>query len=140
MSKRDYDFVVSVLDRWWDGPSNERAHPVFFHELGQDALVAEEEGAVIGFLLGFVSPQPEPYAYVHLVGIHPEYRRRGVGKALYEAFIARAKTRGATRMKVISAPGNDASERFHVAMGFSTQVTADYAGPGRARVIYLRKL
>jgi GNAT superfamily N-acetyltransferase len=82
--KSDYDFVVSVLDRWWGGPSRELLHPIFFWELGERALIAEEEGAVVGFLFGFHAVGPPKTAYVHMVGIHPDHRRRGVGKELYE--------------------------------------------------------
>ena len=42
ITKSDFDYIVSVLDRWWGGPSSERAHPVFFYELGEQALIAEE--------------------------------------------------------------------------------------------------
>src|SRR6185436_17491388 len=89
IKKSDYDYIVAVLDRWWGGPSGERAHPVFFYELGEQALIAEENGEVMGFLLGFVAPTSPKVAYVHLVGIHPDHRRRGVGKELYEQFTAR---------------------------------------------------
>ena len=140
IEKSDFDYIVSVLDRWWGGPSSERAHPVFFHELGEQALIAEEEGEVIGFLLGFVTPQQPPVAYVHLVGIHPEHRRRGVGKKLYERFIERAKASSAARIKAITTVGNDGSIRFHEALGFSVEEVAHYAGPRRSRVVFTKDL
>ena len=63
------------------------------------ALVVEEGSEMIGFLLGFVVagtgavPAVKSNAggrrgYVHLVGIHPDYRRRGVGRLLYDRFTA----------------------------------------------------
>ena len=55
ITKKDFDYVVSVFDHWWGGPSSEKASPFFFHELGEHALIAEEDGRVIGFLLGLVS-------------------------------------------------------------------------------------
>ena len=51
-TKADFDQIVAVLDRWWGGPSPERAHPLFFHEFGETALVAEEGDQLVGFLLG----------------------------------------------------------------------------------------
>ncbi|MEM6963104.1 MAG: GNAT family N-acetyltransferase, partial [Myxococcota bacterium] len=57
ITKDDFDYVVSVLDRWWGGPSVERAHPVFYYELGAQALIAEtDEEDLVGFLLGFIAP------------------------------------------------------------------------------------
>ncbi len=140
ISKADFDYVVSVLDRWWGGPSGERAHPVFFYELGKDALIAEEDGQVVGFLLGFVAPTTPPTGYVHLVGIHPEYRRRGVGQRLYEEFTSRCRTAGAQRLKAMTTVGNEGSVAFHRALGFDIREDPDYAGPDRARIVFTKEL
>lgn len=140
ITKSDFDYIVSVLDRWWGGPSSERAHPIFFYELGEQALIAEEDGEVVGFLLGFVAPTTPPVAYVHLVGIHPDHRRRGVGKQLYERFFERARSAGAQRIKAITTVGNDGSVRFHEALGFDVAEEPDYAGAGRSRVVFSKEL
>src|SRR5690606_15960096 len=102
ITKADFDFVVSVIDKWWGGPSGERPHPMFFYELGDRALIAEADGAVVGFLFGFVAPTDPPLGYVHLVGIDPDSRRRGVGKRLYEHFIAHCRESGVRRIKAIT--------------------------------------
>lgn len=140
ITKQDYDTIVAVYDRWWGGPSGERAHPVFFYELGEHALIAEEGGELVGFLLGFIADGTPRTGYVHLVGIHPEHRRRSVGKLLYLQFAERAKAAGATRIKAITTVGNDGSVSFHKALGFTVHEDASYAGEGRARVVFLRDL
>ncbi len=140
ITKQDYDYIVSVFDRWWDGPSGERAHPVYFYELGRDALIAEEDEQVVGFLLGFLAPTSPPVGYVHLVGIHPDHRRRGVGKDLYEFFTKRCRDAGAKSLKAITLVGNEGSLRFHEALGFGVEEVADYAGPGRSRVVFTKAL
>lgn len=140
ITKEDFDYIVAVLDRWWGGPSGERAHPVFFYELGEQALIAEEDGEVVGFLLGFLAPTLPPTAYVHLVGIHPDHRRRGVGKVLYEQFTHGAREAGAKRLKAITTVGNDGSVRFHEALGFSVSEDPDYAGPRRSRMVFTKDL
>ena len=86
LGKQDYDHIVQIIDRWWGGPTTALAHPIFFYELGGLARVVEHDGILVGFLLGFVAPGPPKTGYVHLVGIHPDYRRRGVGKVLYQTF------------------------------------------------------
>jgi ribosomal protein S18 acetylase RimI-like enzyme len=138
--KDDYDYIVSVLDRWWGGPSGERAHPVYFYELGQDALIVEEDEQVMGFLLGFVTQSAPPVGYVHLVGINPDFRRRGVGQMLYGRFAERCREAGAVRLKAITTVGNEGSIRFHEALGFERRTEPDYAGPGRARVVFTKDL
>ncbi len=140
ITKSDFDYVVSVLDRWWNGPAHDRANPVFFYELGDQALVAEEDERVIGFLLGFLAPTRPPTGYVHLVGIHPDHRRRGVGKELYVAFEQRCRAAGAQRLKAITTVGNENSVAFHEALGFTVREDADYAGPGRARIVFTKEL
>jgi ribosomal protein S18 acetylase RimI-like enzyme len=76
--------------------------------------------------------------YIHLVGIHPQFRRRGVARALYEEFARRAEAQGATQLKAITTIGNEGSVEFHRAMGFRCEEVEDYAGPGRARYVFLR--
>ncbi|MCB9667738.1 MAG: GNAT family N-acetyltransferase [Myxococcales bacterium] len=143
ITKQDYDYIVAVLDRWFGGLAHDRAHPVFFYELGEKALIAEEHGETVGFLLGFTiqsSPSGPITGYIHLVGIKPESRRQGVGRALYDTFIKRCVAGGATRIKAIAPIANDESARFHRALGFSVKEDINYAGPGRGRLVFLKDL
>ncbi len=137
LRRDDFDYVVRVLDRWWGGPSGQRAEPFWFYEFGDDALVAEVNGEVVGFLMGFMRKE---LGYIHLVGIDPEWRRRGVGQALYQHFIKRGRETGVTQIKAISAIGNDSSIAFHKALGFECQEDENYAGPGRGRLVFRRTL
>jgi GNAT superfamily N-acetyltransferase len=54
------------------------------------SLVAELDGRLVGFLLGWVGESefgiPEPTGWVDLIGVDPAYRSRGVGHALLERF------------------------------------------------------
>jgi GNAT superfamily N-acetyltransferase len=154
VSKNDFDRIVEVIDHWWGGPIGTFAHPIFFYELGDEALVVELGGEMIGFLLGFVVPRaraatPEdtglvdpsgPTGYVHLVGIHPDFRRRGVGRLLYDRFTEACRAAECVRMKAITTQGNEGSIRFHVALGWDAQDVEDYAGPGRRRIVFTKKL
>jgi L-amino acid N-acyltransferase YncA len=139
ITKQDFDYVVSVFDHWWGGPSNEKASPFFFHELGEYALIAEEDGRVIGFLLGLVAAGSRT-GYVHLVGIDPNHRRRGVGKQLYQHFVERCRQAGLHELKAIGMVGHESSLRFHAALEFAAREVNDYAGPGRARVVFTKQL
>jgi len=138
-TKADYDFVVTVIDRWWGGPTAALAHPIFFHELGNLARVAECDGKVVGFLFGFVNPA-KPEGYVHLVGIDPEYRRRHVASLLYESFERDCLEAGCRSLKAITTTGNEGSVRFHEALGWIPETVGDYAGPGRTRIVFRKKL
>ena len=78
--------------------------------------------------------------YVHLVGIHPEHRRRGVARLLYAAFEDDSRAAGCNRLKAITTLGNEGSVRFHEALGFRVHEEPDYAGPGRSRVVFEKDL
>lgn len=140
ITKADFDHIVEVIDRWWGGPMATFAHPIFFYELGDNALIVEENGQLIGFLLGFQVFKTPKTGYVHLVGIHPDFRRRGVGRLLYTDFTERCRGLGCTLMKAITTTGNDGSLRFHQAMGWQQEELDDYAGRGRRRVVFTREL
>ncbi len=140
LTKLDYDYIISVLDQWWGGPAGRRADPMFFYEFGEHALVAEQDGQLIGFLLGVMVPAPSATGYVHLVGIHPDHRRRGVGKRLYEQFAERCRGAGMKRLKSLASSGHEGPVRFHESMGFTCNEVADYAGPGRARAVFVKAL
>jgi GNAT superfamily N-acetyltransferase len=139
LNKADFQHVVSVIDRWWGGPSGAPAHPIFFYELGRLARVVEEDGMLVGFLLGFICPD-QPVGYVHLVGIHPDYRRRGVGRVVYAAFEEDCRREKCVSLKAITTLSNEGSVRFHLAQGWTMTEVEDYAGPGRQRIVFTKSL
>ncbi|GAC1553422.1 MAG: hypothetical protein NVS3B10_15170 [Polyangiales bacterium] len=141
ITKHDFDKIVQVVDHWWDGPIAALAHPMFFYEFGKFARVVEDianDGRLVGFLLGFVMPADgsnHATGYVHLVGIDPSYRRKGVARALYHEFAAICASVGCLRLKAITTVGNEGSIRFHQALGWTATEDPDYAGPGRRRIV-----
>ncbi|HEX3595806.1 MAG TPA: GNAT family N-acetyltransferase [Polyangiaceae bacterium] len=140
LGKQDYDHIVQVIDRWWGGPTSALAHPLFFYELGSLARVVEHDGILVGFLFGFIAPGPPKTGYVYLVGIHPDYRRRGIGKVLYQTFEEDCRGAGCRRLKAITTIGNDGSIAFHKASGWNVTLVEDYAGPARPRIVFDKTL
>ena len=142
ITKADFDRIVEVIDHWWGGPISTFAHPIFFYELGDHALIVEQGHEMIGFLLGFIARGKNEAAtgYVHLVGIHPDYRRRGVGRLLYNTFTAECREAKCVRMKAITTPGHEGSIRFHLAQSWNAQEVDDYAGLGRRRIVFTKDL
>jgi GNAT superfamily N-acetyltransferase len=101
--------------------------------------VVESDGILVGFLLGFNCPDAS-VGYVHLVGIHPDYRRRGVARLLYSAFESDCAREGCSSLKAITTLGNEGSVRFHQDLGWSMTEVEDYAGPGRLRIVFTKDL
>src|SRR4030095_16083054 len=105
-------------------------------ELCSSVDCCEHDGILVGFLLGFLAPGPPKTGYVHLVGIHPDHRRRGVGKLLYRTFEDDCRAAGCQGLKAITTTGNEGSIAFHKATGWSMALVEDYAGPARPRVVF----
>lgn len=145
----DYNEILSHIEEFWGSDRTlQLHHPMFLYEFGDTAYVVRNGSHVAAYLFGLIS-QTEPTAYVHLVGVRTEYRRRGLARRLYEHFTAYALTRGCTRLKAITTPGNRESILFHRSLGMElTGNTADrgipavkdYAGPGEDRVVFRKSL
>ena len=150
----DHAVIVSQVDDWWGG---RRLHDIlprlwFQHFTGTSWVVEDEGGRVVGFLVGFISPDRPDEAYIHMVGTSPNHRGAGLGRALYERFFADVKVRGARRVSAITWPGNRVSVGFHRAMGFEpstgpgtqnlygTPAYPDYDAEGGDRAVFSREL
>jgi len=71
------------------------------------ALVAELEGRVVGFIMGYVSGWefgvPDTIGWIDTLGVDPAYQRRGIGRALFNALIENFKHSG--REKISGVDG-----------------------------------
>lgn len=65
-------------------------------------LVAEEEGKVVGMIRGTYDGSR---AVIYLASVHPDYQRRGIGRALVLEIARRFRERGAGSIAVI-VPGD----------------------------------
>jgi ribosomal protein S18 acetylase RimI-like enzyme len=145
----DYDRVLGVIDDWWEGRHmSQKLSHVFFSHFATTSFVLEADGELVGFLLGFLSQTRPEEAYVHFVGVHPGYRRLGLGRRLYERFLAAARMHDRVWVRSITSPLNQSSIAFHRSMGFEplrgdlvidgVPVWLDYAGEGGHRVVFRR--
>jgi len=62
------------------------------------ALVAELEGKVVGFILGYVSGWefgiPDTVGWINALGVDPDFQRCGIGRKLFNALIEIFKKSG----------------------------------------------
>jgi ribosomal protein S18 acetylase RimI-like enzyme len=85
--------------------------------------VAELDGRVVGFLLGWVGESEfgigVPTAWIDLIGVDPAYRGRGVGQALVDRFVDGGQSLRAIR-KVATLIDLDQADirEFFVRRGF----------------------
>jgi L-amino acid N-acyltransferase YncA len=147
----DHAPIVAVVDAWWGGRAMAAMLPrLFFTHFRPTSFVAEDDGRLVGFVVGFVSQTEPEVAYIHFVGIDPEARGSGLGRSLYGRFFAAARGLGCEEARCVTSPVNRASVAFHLSMGFAALPGAaerdgvpyqpDYDGPGEARVRFRRAL
>jgi ribosomal protein S18 acetylase RimI-like enzyme len=136
----DYAGVIAVVDEWWGGRQMAAMLPkLFFVHFRDTSFVAEDDGALAGFLCGFRSQTHPDEAYIHFVGVDPARRGGGLGRALYERFFAAVAPR--TVVRAVTSPVNERSVAFHRALGFEVErIDESYDGAGEARVLLVKRL
>ena len=68
------------------------------------SFVAEAEGRVIGFALAAVTYVPDQVTEactIQIVGVDPDYRRRGVAQKLVESLIENCRSRGIKLIRIM---------------------------------------
>ena len=87
-TEADHARLVGLVDDWWGGRKVHQLLPrLWFQHFTGTSWVAEDDGGrLVGFLVGFISPDHPDEAYVHMVGTGPNHRRAGLGRTLYERF------------------------------------------------------
>ncbi|GAK01111.1 LOW QUALITY PROTEIN: acetyltransferase, GNAT family [Geomicrobium sp. JCM 19055] len=150
--RSDYELVSPRLNEWWGGRQMSDMLPrlFFLDHFNDSSFIAEVEGEVIGFLIGFLSQTHKDEAYIHFVGVNPNHRKRGVAKELYHTFFTYVLKEERSIVRCITSPVNKTSIAYHTTMGFYIEqgdkeidhvhVKSDYDGPGQDRVMFVKEL
>ena len=116
---RDAVAIAAAIDTWWARHLRHFVHPLFLEHFGDTCVVVEDGGELVAFLVGMLSQRHPGSAYVHFMGVHPDYRRLGLGRELYERFFVLAGERGATVIEAETGAFNAQSIAFHGRLGFT---------------------
>jgi len=147
----DYYVISPLLNDWWGGRQMADMLPkLFFDHFTDTSFIAEKDGKIIGFLIGFLSQSKSEEAYIHFVGVHPEYRKHKIGNQLYNEFFNAVKPKGVRVVLCVTSPVNKVSIAYHTKMGFDIEqgnksidgvsVHTDYDGPNQDRVLFIKHL
>ena len=156
LKPEDYDFIINRVNEWWGGRQMVGGLPrlYFNHFAGTGLAAVEASGSgverIVGFVLGFMSPQRSEEAYIHYAAVDPAHHRQGLGRRLYQAFFEKAQAQGRSRVRCLTSPVNKLSIAFHQGLGFELvgsedleegiPVHRDYDGPGNHRVLFVKRL
>ena len=119
-SRADLDRIRDVQAAWWGGRDlTALLQPLFLENFASTSLILDDDdGSLAGFLIGFPSQDDPAAAYVHFVGVAPDHRGSGVGRALHDAFAQRMAERGISTVRCVTSPVNADSIAFHHRIGF----------------------
>ncbi|WP_080873858.1 GNAT family N-acetyltransferase [Oceanobacillus timonensis] len=143
----DYDVLIPQINEWWGRRDMAGMLPkLFFNHFKNTSFIVEDEGKIAGFVIGFLSQDQLDEAYIHFVGVHPDYRKKNIGKTLYDNFLNKVKLADRKVIRCITSPVNKTSIAFHQKMGFVIEqgdktvdgiaVKANYDGVGNDRVLF----
>ncbi|QOR68137.1 GNAT family N-acetyltransferase [Cytobacillus suaedae] len=147
----DYYSISPLINDWWGGRQMADMLPkLFFDHFSKTSFIAEIDGKIVGFIVGFLSQTYTNESYIHFVGVHPEYRKHQIGRKLYHEFFQVVKANNRSVVRAVTSPVNQASIAYHQKMGFDIEesnhkieglsVFLDYDGPAQNRVPFVKKL
>lgn len=86
------------------------------------SLVAEVEGKVVGFIIGDASGWeygvPEHVGWIDTIGVHPDYRRRGIATLLFQELVKNLQKIGVDTIYTFVEWRSWDLLRFFARMGF----------------------
>ena len=95
-----------------------------------EGVVAEEEGTLAGFAIGYLSSRRT--AQVVTLDVHPSHRLSGLGSTLLEELLARLLRAGATLGRLEVSTENAGAIAFYEKLGFqTTRRLRDYYGSAK---------
>lgn len=153
-TEADYDTLITVVDEWWAGRPVRRLLPRLWlrHFAGWSWLARLDGDRLVGFAIGLPSPGLPDTVALHLLGVDPNHRRRGIGRGLAARLADDATAAGANRIETVIATGDPVAVAFLRAVGYAVvagpgrrpihgvPAHADYDGPGEDRILLVRDL
>jgi len=76
---------------------------------------AAREGRLVGFAGGWIVMDE---AHITTIGVHPDYRRRGIGEQLFTALLEEARARGVRRATLEVRESNRGAQSLYAKYGF----------------------
>ncbi len=104
------DLTAEEMLKWEKSPSFDVA----------GIFIAELEGKPVGIINAYVDKRrEEKKGFINNFGVVPDYRRRGIGKALAERAMVSFRERGMERVEASAAMDSIAAKRLGERMGFT---------------------
>jgi ribosomal protein S18 acetylase RimI-like enzyme len=153
-TEADQPRLVGLVDEWFGGRRvRHLVGRAWFRHFGSTSWLADDPaGRPIGFLIGYRSPDRPAEAVVHLVGVDPNHRRRGIARDLVASFLSEVARDGVSIVTALAWPDDPIAICWFGAVEFrpddgpgsqrlfGTTAFPDYDGDGEDRVVFVREL
>ena len=90
----------------------------FLNRNPETCLVALSDGRIVGAIMVGTDGRR---GYIYHTAVHPDYRRRGIAKALVEAALAAVERLGVNKVALVVFGRNKDGNAFWEKMGFTTR-------------------
>ena len=112
--------ILEQLPEWFEGETSREAYILGCAD--KPVWICKENGHTLGFLA--LKETSSCTAEIYVMGVVPQLHRRGIGRALFSAFYAYAKTQGYKFLQVKTVDAGyyecyDRTRRFYESLGFA---------------------
>ncbi|CAM3059064.1 GNAT family N-acetyltransferase [Paenibacillus sediminis] len=92
----------------------------FARQLSWDSdliIIAEDEDEIVGVLIGTIDHN---FGCIYRIAVHPDYRRKGIGKTLVTALEHKFQKRNVSQIYIVGDEHNQMAMPLYEAMGYGT--------------------
>lgn len=107
------DYIEGAISEWW----SESTLKMAIVSPENSAVVAEQDGQIIGILIGQIRPIEGGSARLYRTYVHPRHFRKGVGRALWQAYRERLQP-GIKQLYTGVIAINEQARGFYRSLGF----------------------
>ena len=135
-------------------PYGEHFFKIMLRYFGNTCYIAEQEGRIVGWVMGFFSQKQTGTYFLWQIGVHPENRGQRLGQQLLKHLEKHLRNTDACRIELTIDPENVASRQLFENNGYENissregpiiqsngrDAVKDYYKPGRHFMLYEKAL
>ncbi len=132
----------------------DHVYKIIFRYFSDFFIVAEDNGRIAGFAMGFPAQNPPKTCFLWQIGVNPQIQSKGIGKEMVLYFERKVKGSGYNRVELSVDTENTPSQKLFEKLNYKNAskkeeavvekdgkiAAKDFYGPGRHFIIYAKTL
>jgi ribosomal-protein-alanine N-acetyltransferase len=111
----DLDAIMEIEDRSFTAPWSRKSYQDLWSQESIDFWVVRQSGELVGYYLVQTSGLEQE---LHTFAVKPELRRRGIGRAMMDHMLGRARYKGVEYIYLQVRPSNEEAKELYKSLGF----------------------